>query len=227
MPSVNPLLDTEPKNHRAEHHVIDPKSQQVLSAVLMGYASGNHSFRPLALELNSQGHLTSYGRPCTESSISNILNNRFYQGEVVYHGGRSDEEVFSGAHEVPEDIKELWGRCQVVRMGRNAPGRHSPPSRQQRVYPLTGPLVCDGCGRPFHGIGNHNRRSISLRMTHSWHRCDMRPPSVSAPDIEREFLDRGLSCIKIDDGWQEAILGVMSKEGPEPDNSDEDGATLI
>ena len=92
---------------RGEHHVIDPKSQQVLSAVLMGYASGNHSFRPLALELNSQGHLTSYGRPCTESSISNILNNRFYQGEVVYHGGRSDEEVFSGAHEVPEYIKEL------------------------------------------------------------------------------------------------------------------------
>ena len=49
----------------------------------------------------------------------------------------------------------------------------------------------------------------------------MRPQSVSAPDIEREFLDRGLICIKIDDGWQEAILELISKEGPEPDNSPE------
>lgn len=172
----------------------------MLFAVLEGYASRKHSFRSLAEELNTQGHRTSHGKPSTESSISNILNNRFYQDEVVYHGGRSDEEEFPGAHDVPEEIKELWFRSQEVRIARNAPGQSSPPSRRQRVYPLTGPLVCDGCGRPFHGIGNHNRRSISLRMAHSCHRCDPRSQSVSAPAIEQEFSGRVLGCIKIDQG---------------------------
>ena len=122
---------------------------------------------------------------------------------------------------MPKEIRELWLRCQTVRLERNAPGRHSPPIRQQRIYPLTGPLICDGCGRPFHGIGNHNRTSISFRMAHSWHRCEMRPQSVSAPDIEQEFLERVLSCIKIDAGWHAPILGAMSKEGLEPDNTPE------
>ena len=206
---------------RGARHAVDPNSLPVLLAVLEGYASSKHSFRSLAQELNTKGYRTSHGKPFTESSISNILNNRFYQGEVVYHGGRSDEEVFPGAHEIPEEIKELWFRCQEVRIQRNAPGQSSPPSRRQRVYPLTGPLVCDGCGRPFHGIGNHNRRSISLRMVHSWHRCDLRPQSVSAPGIEQEFSERVLCCLKIDEGWQAAILGAMSKEGPEPDHTPE------
>ena len=206
---------------RGARHVVDRNSLPTLLAVLEGYTSNKHSFRSLAQELNTKWYRTSHGKPFTESSISNILNNRFYQGEVVYHGGRSDEEVFPGAHDVPKEIKELWLLCQEVRMQRNAPGQSSPPSRQQRVYPLTGPLVCDGCGRPFHGIGNHNRRSISLRMVHSWHRCDMQPQSVSASGIEQEFSERVLGCLKIDEGWQAAILGAMSKEGPEPDHAAE------
>ena len=204
---------------RGAHHVIDPRTQSVLLAVLKGYASGKHSFRSLSQELNSQGYRTSDGKPFTESSISTILNNRFYQGDVVYHRGRSDEEVIPGAHEVPQEIKDLWSRCQDVRRERNAPGRSSRPSRQQRVYPLTGVLVCDGCGRSFHGIGCHQNGLVSLRMMHSWHRCDMRPQSVPAPQVEHEFAERVLGCISLEDGWRSAVLDVMSKEGPGPDHT--------
>ena len=45
------------------------------------------------------------------NSSSTILDNRFYNGEVVYHQGQPDEEVFPVAHEVPQEIKELWTRC--------------------------------------------------------------------------------------------------------------------
>ena len=203
---------------RGAHHVIDCQSQQVLLAVLKGYAADKHSFRTLAQELNSQGYRTSEGRPFTESSISTILDNRFYQGVVVYHRGQPDEEVIPGAHEVPEEIRELWERCQEIRRDKNAPGRTSPPSRQQRVYPLTGPLICDGCGRPFHGIGSHQSGIVSLRMMHSWHRCDVRPQSVSAPQVENEFAERVLGCITLDDGWRSAVLNAMANESPEPDH---------
>lgn len=150
---------------RGAHHVIDSETQPALLAALNGYASGKHSFHTLAQELNSQGHCTSDGKPFTESSISTVLNNRFYQGVVVYHRGKSDEEIIFGAHEVPEEIKELWEQCQAVRRDKSAPGRTSPPSREQRVYPLTGVMICDGCGQPFHGIGSHQSGKISLRMT--------------------------------------------------------------
>ena len=45
--------------------------------------------------------------------------------------------------------------------------------------------------------------------------------SVSASGIEQEFSERVLGCLKIDEGWQAAILGAMSKEGPEPDHAAE------
>ena len=107
------------------------------------------------------------------------------------------------------------GRTKI----KNTRGRFSPSSRQQRVYPLTLVMICDGCGEPFHGEGHHQKGSISLRMMHSVRRCEMRPQSVSALRIEHEFAERVLGCIKLDDGWRSAVLRAMSKEGPEPDHN--------
>ena len=191
----------------------------VLLAVLEGYSSGKHSYRSLAQELNSKGYRTTDGRPFTESSISTILGNRFYNGEVVYHRGKSDEVIIPGAHEVPEEVKDLWTRCQDVRRDKNTRGRFSPSARQQRIYPLTVVLTCDECGEPYHGEGHHQKGSISLRMMHSLRRCDMRPYSVPAPQVEHEFAERVLGCINLDDGWRSAVLRAMSNEGPEPDHS--------
>ncbi len=36
--------------------------------------------------------------PFSGSSNRTTLNNRFYEGKVVYHRGRSDEAVIQGAH---------------------------------------------------------------------------------------------------------------------------------
>jgi hypothetical protein len=35
--------------------------------------------------------------------------------------------------------------------------------------------------------------------------------------VEEEFVERVLSQIKIDDGWQQAVLRAMTNEGPQPD----------
>ncbi len=101
---------------RGARLVEDSKTMPALQAVLNGYASGTHSFRTLAQELNSRGFRTSKGKPFTESSITTILNNRFYLGEVIYHRGRPDEEVIPGAHEVPGEIRQLWSGCQEARL---------------------------------------------------------------------------------------------------------------
>ena len=218
-----PLGYRNEKSHsgRGAHSVEDPQTMPALLAALGGYASGKHSFRTLAQELNSRGFRTSKGKPFTESSISTILNNRFYIGEVIYHRGRPDEEVIPGAHEVPDEIRQLWSGCQEVRLENSSPGQNNPASRLQRVYPLTGVLKCDDCSEPFHGIGIRYHSGFYLRRSHSWHRCDMRPRSVSAPKVEKEFAEQVLGCINLDEDWRNSVLSAMTKEGPEPDRQSE------
>ena len=83
---------------------------------------------------------------------------------------------------------------------------------------MSGVLICDECEMPFHGIGLRKKERFSLRMVHSWRRCDVRPQSVSAPNIEREFAERVLGFVNLDEGWRDAVIRAISNEGPEPDH---------
>lgn len=197
--------------------VPDERTMPALLAVLRGYAGGGHSFKTLALQLNAQAYRTSSGNLFTESSVNQVISNPFYIGKFYYHKGKQGEELRDGVHQVPEEVSPLWNRCQEVKAEKAGPGHPSPPSKQQRVYPLTGVLVCDGCGQPFHGVSTISKPRSYPRMFHSWHRCDMKPLSVSAPLVETEFAERVLSQIKLDDGWREAIIRAMTSEGPQPD----------
>ena len=216
-----PLGYRQEKHHsgRGAWIVPDVDTMPALLHLLGLYATGTHSFRTLAQELNAKGYRTFDNKPFTESSISTVLNNRFYIGKAVYHRGRPDEEVFEGIHEVPQKLRDLWIKCQKVRTVKRMPGQPSPPLKQQRVYPLTGVLICDGCRAPFHGITNHSRGRKTWRMAHSWHRCSMVPRSVDVKVVESEFAERVLSCIELDEGWRDAVLKALVNEGPHPDHS--------
>ncbi len=84
-------IGSAPLGYRTEKHasgrgawmVPDETTMPALIHLLEGYASGQLSYRALAQDLNVKGYLTSDGQPFTESSISTVLNNRFYAGEVV------------------------------------------------------------------------------------------------------------------------------------------------
>ena len=183
---------------RRERKVSDPEKMPALLALLallQSYASGNCSHQSLADHLNSRGYRTRLGEPFTLGAAKAVLDNPFYSGKVIYHRGRLDEQVIAGAHEVPEEVRELWLRGQDVRRESNQPGQPSPRVREQRIYPLTGALACDGCGLPFHGIFNLSKGRSYPRMQHSWHRCAMCPQSLPANRVEEEFAQRWLGCV--------------------------------
>ena len=215
-----------PLGYRQEKHdsgrgawlIPDDEKMPTLIHLLREYSTGSHSFRILAQVLNAKGYLTSDDRPFTESSISTVLNNRFYCGKVVYHRGKPDDEMIEGVHEVPGEVRELWAKCQEVSHDKRRPGQPSPMQKQQRAYPLTGVLICDGCGAPFHGITNHSKQIKTRRMAHSWHRCPMRPRSVDAKRVESDFADKVLRCIEFNEGWRDAVLKALTNEGPKPDH---------
>ena len=106
-----------------------------------------------------------------------------------------------------------------MRHGRVEPGQPSSPSKELRVYTLTGVLICDGDGQPYRGITCRYRKHLYRRMSHSWHRCSMRPLSVDAARVEGEFAERVLACLDLDDGWRQAVLQALTSEGPQPDHS--------
>ena len=47
-------------------------------------------------------------------------------------------------------------------------------------------------------------------MTHSWHRCPMRPSSVGATRVEQEFADRVLACVQLDGDWRQTVLKALA-----------------
>ena len=210
----------KPPSGRGARIVPDERTMPVLTGLLREYASGRYSFRTLALELNSKGHRTSRSKPFTESSISTVLNNRFYDGKAIYHRGQPDEVIRDGLHHVPGEVKELW-QMMPGREGRTIDTRATQPTGKGAagIYPLTGVLVCDGCGQPFHGITSGSRGKQSPRMAHSWHRCPMRPSSVGVARVEQEFADQVLACVQLDDDWRQTILKALANQGPQPDHS--------
>lgn len=207
------------KSGRGAWALPDEKTMPTLLAILEGYASGKHSFRTLALELNAQGLRSKRGRPFTVGSVVATLKNPFYIGKFLLHKGKADEELRNGVHEVPEAVKTLWEKCQEVKREKNLSPQPSPRSKHHRIYPLTGILVCDKCGEPFHGVSTVSKPRSYPRMFHSWHRCDTRPLSVAAPKVEQEFSERVLSHIRLDYGWESAISNAVANEGPVPDHS--------
>ena len=205
---------------RGARMVVDQGSMYALLTLLRGYSSGNHSYKTVAQELNARGFRTKRGHPFTEGSVAMVLSNPFYIGKFRYHMGREDEELREGTHSVPTEVSDLWLRCQDVRSQKGHEGNPSPPSRQHKVYPLTGVLVCDECGRPFHGVTLTSPRATKTpRMTHSWHSCSMTPRSVKAQVVEEEFVSGILPNIHLDDGWRKAVLKAITNEGPEPDHT--------
>ena len=216
-----------PLGYRQEKHASgrgawlapDEKTMPALLQLLRGYTSGKFSFRTLAQDLNAKGYLTSDGRPFTESSISTALNNRFYDGKAVYHRGRPDEQIRDGVHHVPPEVRDLWRRCQEVRREQGRRGRPSPPTREQRIYPFTGVMICDNCEETYHGVTKYWHDHSYPRMAHSWRRCGSRPSSVSEPAVEEEFAERVLGYVELDGGWRKAVLRALANEGPKPDHA--------
>ena len=204
---------------RGARMVPDEETMPVLLELLRGYASGDYAFGSLARALNAKGRRTTKGLPFTESSVSNLLSNRFYEGKVTYRKGRPDEQVIEGAHEVPDEVRTLWQQCQEIRRRRNRPGRPSPRSRKHRVYPLTGVLVCDVCERPYHGHLAKIKKARYRRMAHSWHRCGAAGVDLSANRIERDLAEKVLAYIELDDGWRNAIRRALMNEESEHDHS--------
>lgn len=172
-------------------------SMKALLALLQGYASGQYSYRTLAEVLNTKGYRNRVGEPFTKGSVEHVLHNRFYEGKVVYHPGESDEEVIDGVHVVPEEVRDLWLKCQIVRQQqtREKTGR---PRHPNRAYPFTRVAVCEACGLPYGGQPVLQKSgNVVRRLYHKRPFCELNPHSVRVEHLMSQFQEGVLPYIAL------------------------------
>ena len=199
-----------------EHKVPDPATMPILLMALGEYATGEYSYSQVADDLNAQGYRTQNGRLFTGYNLRDILGNRFYEGKVVYHQGLPDEQIIDGSHKVPEDVRQLWLRCQVIKKERtNRPTGH--PRRESHDYPFSHVLKCHQCGNSYHGEAVYYKDRTKLRLIHERHsqgkQCNTLPKSRSVESLNKEFGERVLAYVNLDEGWKTRIIAALMSNG--------------
>lgn len=199
-----------------EHKVPDSDTMPILLMALREYATGEYSYSQVANHLNSQGYRTQNGRLFTGYNLRDILSNRFYEGKVVYHQGLPDEQIKDGSHRVPEEVRQLWLRCQVIKHERtNRPVGH--PRNETHDYPFSHVLKCHQCGNSYHGEAVYYKDHTKLRLIHERHsqgkQCKIMPKSRSVESLSQEFAERVLAYVKLDEGWKTRTMAVLTSDG--------------
>ena len=202
---------------KGERKVPNPASMPSLLLALGDYATGRFSYRDVADRLNSQGFRTRTERLFTGASIRDVLGNRFYEGKVVYHEGQSDEVVVDGSHDVPREVKELWLKCQEIKVSRRS-GTAGHPRGPSRSFPFSRILTCSRCGSPYYGEAVRKADQVTLRLSHdrrgSERNCRSNPRSQSVTALVDQMGERVMPYLKLDASWKTRVIAALKTQEP-------------
>ena len=198
---------------KGERKVPDSEYMPALLNLLRDYAPGQFSYRDVSDRLNAQNFRTRTGRPFTGASIRDVLDNRFYAGKVVYHQGLPDEVVVDGTHELLEEVKDLWLKCQETKARRrNTAAGH--PRGLARHFPFSRVLTCQRCGNPYYGEAVRSGEKEELRLSHerrgSGRNCSARPRSRSVSALMDQMANKVMPYLKLDTSWKARVMAILT-----------------
>ena len=208
------------------HLVIHPVEGEAVRRMFAWYLTGDYSDGEIAERLNADGVDLPDGqrigfrtkgrapaRPPTvfsKDSVRELLQHEVYSGVVAFYGvdekGRKRKrknplEVFPGEHPAlvspadfarAQELRQMFARR--VRLGR----------KQPCMYPLSGLLLCDGCGKPLRGMTSYGK-AYYRDATHLNHAGSCTQKTVRAEVAEKQVVDL-LSGVKLPADWQEWVL---------------------
>ena len=74
-------------------------------------------------------------------------------------------------------------------------------------------MRCHLCGNPYHGEAVHYRGRTQLRLTHErrnlGRKCNTWPRSRSVDSLCKEFNDRVLAHVKLDESWINSVISML------------------
>ena len=201
------------KDNREEPVQPHPEKAKTLIRIFELYARGDLTFESLADQLEREGHTYSECHPrFNRTTLSHILNNRFYIGELRRNG-----QVFPGKYRLLID-RRTFDRCQDVLHGRNR--RTGNPA-----LPLSGGLFeCAHCGQSITGELIRRRLRDGNVREHVYYRCANNSPGPDHPrvrwraeDLERAVVEDlaalRLPSPQIADWFRHAVGAAFSDLG--------------
>jgi DNA invertase Pin-like site-specific DNA recombinase len=175
-------MNAEDRDEPIQPH---PERSRTLVRMFELYSSGAYTFKSLADQLESEGHVFRNSMPrFPRTALSYILGNRFYIGELHRNG-----QVFEGRYQRLIQ-RATFDACQDVLNGRNR--------RTSTVdHPLAGGLFrCEYCGQAITGERIRRKLKGGGVREHTYYRCSNNHPAPDHPrvrwkseDIEKAIVE--------------------------------------
>ncbi|MBN2583671.1 MAG: recombinase family protein [Planctomycetes bacterium] len=172
-------------DNRDEPVIPHPEKSKTVVRIFELYASGQYTFESLAEKLAQEGHTHRPSQPrFNRTSLSYILNNRFYVGELERNG-----QVFKGSYRLLID-RRTFDTCQDILNGRNRRTGHPDIMLSGCVFRCG---VCD-----YAMTGERIRRKLREggHNTHVYYRCGNNHPDDGHPKVRWREADVEQAIIK-------------------------------
>ena len=204
------LNDTPDRNEPIKP---DPARVPTVQRIFELYAQANLSFEALADTLLREGYAHYPSNPrFYRTTLSYILNNRFYIGEIVWHG-----RVFQGKHK-PLVGRDTFQVCQDILKGKNR-------RKGDSNLPLAGGLLrCKYCGQAVTGELIRKRLKDGSVREHVYYRCgnDVQGPEHPTVRWRGDSLETAIAAQlntlklptpEITDWFRAALRAALADEG--------------
>ena len=142
------------------HYVVVPKEAELVRRIYNEYLSGR-GYPSIAKTLNDEGIPSRFGGKWNQSSISRVLSNYTYTGNLllqktfrenhitkkrITNMGELPKYLAEDSHEAIIDM-ETFQAVQAENARRAA--RFIKKPAPKKIYPFTSILVCDNCGKNY------------------------------------------------------------------------------
>ena len=171
---------------RDEPIKLHPEQSRTVVRIFELYSAGNMTFRSLAERLQAEGHIFRASQPrFCRTSLSYILNNRFYLGEIVWHG-----KAYPGKHK-PLVERHVFQACQDILSGKNR------RKNGRSDAPLAGSLFrCAFCGQSVTGERIRRKLRKGGVREHQYYRCANNTPGPNHPTVRWRGEDLEAAIIR-------------------------------
>ncbi len=155
-----------------------PERAKLVMRIFQLYSQSGMTFDMIADQLRKEGYIFRPSCPrMTPASISYILANRFYVGDIVWKG-----EIYPGKHQPLVD-RRTFQLCRDILKGKNRRLK-----RMTHTY-ANGLFVCEHCGSMITGERIRRKLTDGTVRVHNYYRCANNRPGDGHPRVRWKEAD--------------------------------------
>ena len=168
-------MNTDDRDEPIKPH---PEKSRLVIRIFQLYSQGGMTFDMIADQLHREGYVYRPSTPrLSPGSISYILANRFYVGDIVWKG-----DIYPGKH-TPLVDRSTFQLCRDLLKGKNR------RTRRQTHTLANGLFLCQHCGSMITGERIRRKLKGGGVRQHTYYRCANNKPGDDHPTVRWREAD--------------------------------------